>query len=217
MASEVSICNLSLAHLSNQANIASLMEQSVEAQYCSQFYPMARDQALAEHAWSFTTKRANLAYLTNDSLQWQYCYARPNDAGGLVAMLVPGALDDFDQQDYVQEQNNAGALVLRTNVQDAVLKYTVRVTDPTLFEAQFVTAVSYLLASYLAGPITKDTQLKKAMYEAYGQAIAKAKTANANDSQNNAWGKKHIPSSLTGRIDGGDMRPDTLTDFTRTT
>jgi hypothetical protein len=215
MASEVSICNLALSHLSNQANIASLMEQSVEAQYCSQFYPLARDQVLAEHNWSFATKRANLAYLDNDGVQWQYCYARPNDCLSVIAMLVPGALDDFDQQDYVQEQNTAGVLVMRTNVPDAVLKYTKKITDPTLFEAHFITALSYLLASYLAGPITKDMKLKEAMYQAYSTSLGKARVSNANDSQNNAWGKKHVPTSITGRVDGTEARPDTLTDFNR--
>lgn len=213
MASEVSICNLALAHLSNQANIASLMEQSVEAQLCSQFYPIARDQVLAKHNWSFNTKRVSLAALANDSLQWAYSYARPSDCLSIVAMLVPGALDDFDQQDYVQEQNTSGILVLRTNVVNAVLKYCVKITDPTLFEANFVVATSYLLASFLAGPITKDMQLKKSMAEAYKLMVGEAATSNANDSQNNAYGAKHVPTSLTGRVDGTEARPDTLTDF----
>lgn len=213
MATEVSICNLGLAHLSNMANIASLAEQSVEAQLCSQFYPIARDQALAEHNWSFNTKRANLAYLTNDSAQWAYAYARPSDCLGIVAMLVPGAFDDFDQQDYVQEQNTSGVLVMRSNVKDAVLKYTVKIVDPSLFEINFVTSVSYLLASFLAGPLTKDMKLKEAMASAYERSLGKAKTSNANDSQNNAYGAKHVPNNLTGRSEGTQYRPDTLTDF----
>lgn len=198
MASEVGICNLALAHLTNKANISALNEQSAEAQYCSQFYPIARDQMLASHTWDFCTKRAALSLLTNDVDSWAFAYGRPGDCLNPISVLLPESIDDTLEQDYVQELNSSDVRVIRTNVEFAVLRYTKFVTDTTRFSPLFVVADSFLLGSYLAGPITKDMKLKETLYKIAMDMIAQARAADANSQQNNAYGAKHIPD-FTGR------------------
>jgi hypothetical protein len=43
-----------------------------------------------------------------------------------------------------------------------------------------VSALSWLLASYLAGPITKDMKIKEAAYKMHAYELAEAKAADAN-------------------------------------
>ena len=47
MASDVDVCNLALAHLGDEATVASISppEGSAQAGHCARFYPMARDSA----------------------------------------------------------------------------------------------------------------------------------------------------------------------------
>ena len=46
-------------------------------------------------------------------------------------------------------------MLFRSNVENAVLRYTAYVRDTTQFSPLFVVTLSHYLASYLAGPILK--------------------------------------------------------------
>ena len=62
MATEVDICNLALAHLGDDATIASIKppEGSAQAEKAARFYPIARDTLLDMHTWNFAMKRATI-------------------------------------------------------------------------------------------------------------------------------------------------------------
>src|SRR2546425_575702 len=173
MGSPVDISNLALAHLADEATVLSIdpPDGSAQAKHCSRFYPVARDALLEMHEWDFATKRALLAPLMmTPPDNWQYAYALPTDClrvreiGDEVAAVPmhthwgPGATIDIRpaSMPFTVETAADGAKVLFTNAVDATIRYTARVVDSTKFSPLFVTALSYLLASYLAGPITKD-------------------------------------------------------------
>jgi len=198
MATTLGIWNLALAHLGKDANVSSPSELSAEAAYCRQFYEPARDTLLSMHSWAFATKRVALALLTNDVDSWQFCYARPSDMLEPVALLLPGAIDDTDAQDYTQELNSSDARVIRTNVEDAVLKYTVLVTNPTRFSPLFANALSYLLGSYMAGPMTHDQKLKEGLLKMALSMLGKASSNDANAQMNELYTNGYVPD-LTGR------------------
>jgi len=178
MASEVDICNLALGHLGDSATVSSLNppEGSAQAEHCSRFYPMARDSLLEMHNWGFATKRINLALLTSTFSEWQYCYAQPTDAVNLLAVLSSDSTDDYsvplqysssvmgvaitmggvyEPQPFSSEVLADGTEVIYTNQANAMLRYTALVSDTTKFNPLFVDCLSWLLASYLAGPIIK--------------------------------------------------------------
>jgi hypothetical protein len=67
---------------------------------------------------------------------------------------VPGA-PLYVPQPYSIEARADGSQVVLTNVPDAVIRYTTVVSDTTKFSPLFLLALSYLLASMLAGPIIK--------------------------------------------------------------
>lgn len=179
MASEVDICNIALSRLGDSATVASIdpPEGSTQAEHCARFYPIARDALLEAHTWAFATKRVLLAELVNNWAQWQYAYARPNDCVRAIAVLPKDAASDYQTvsawpyptapmevgamfsvdppQPFACEINDAGAQVVYTNQESAMLRYIARVTDTTKFSYSFTMALTWSLASMLAGPIIK--------------------------------------------------------------
>lgn len=180
MPSEVDICNLALAHIGDSATVATIdpPEGSSQAEHCARFYPIARDALLEMHQWGFATRRVELPLLDNPTSSWQYCYAVPNDLLNAISVLSKYARDDYSEspatswtqlypsyplstfgayttQPFVLESNGSGTDIIFTNQSNAVLRYTIRATDPTKFSPLFTDCLSWLLASHLAGPVLK--------------------------------------------------------------
>lgn len=182
MASAVDVCNLALAHLGEEGSIAGINppEGSTYANEAGRFYSLARDIVLAEHQWNFATRRVSLSQVTNDSDLWQYAYAYPSNCLRPVAIVKKGQANEADVAEFVIETNATGGQVIYTNEPDACLRFIRLVTDTTKFTPHFVDALAYLLASYLAGPITKDANLKRTMTAAYVSALGLAKKVDSN-------------------------------------
>jgi len=179
MTSEVDISNLALAHLGDSATVTSLNppEGSSQAEHCSRFYPIARDSLLEQHDFKFNTRYAAGALLTEEPLIiWTYAYSMPSNAMRVIGVYAPATQTDpsaYVAPGYVslgaepygsgvpvpQPFDTAtladGSTVIYTNQEDAVLQYTIRVTDSAKFSALFVDTLSWYLASYMAGPIIK--------------------------------------------------------------
>jgi len=216
MASEIDICNLALGHLGDVATIASIdpPEGSAQAEHCARFYPIARDALLEMHAWSFSTKRVQLAQLGSGWPEWSYSYAQPSDALVMIAVLPPSSTDDYSTvatgvqisaggsyvpQPFSCEINADGADVIYTDQAEAVLRYTALVTDTTKFSPLFIVALSWQLASMMAGPILKgdagaaEAKRCAAMAQAY---LAKAKESDAGQRRINL---QHNVGWIAGR------------------
>jgi hypothetical protein len=181
VASIVEICNMALSHLGDSATVASIdpPEGSAQAEHCARFYPLALATMLEMHQWGFATRRTTLAQVENPSSTWAYAYAFPAGTVNLIAVLAPDAPDDYSAsgranassfdntymrntvggaytpQEFVSEISSTGADIILTNQANAVLRYTVLVTDSTKFSPTFVEALTWLLASKLAGPVLK--------------------------------------------------------------
>lgn len=209
MASALDICNLALAHLGDSANVSSIdpPEGSAQAEHCARFYPVARDSLLEMHNWSFATRRVQLALLAEDiDTAWSYAYAAPNGMVKPIAVLLDGSTNDADAQPYITETLSTGLVIIYTNAENAVLRYVARVTDTTKFTPLFVDALSWLLASYLAGPIIKGdsgVQAGRACFQTFTGQYQRAAGSDAN-LQNVR--KNHVPDSIKAR--GGCYVPD---------
>lgn len=199
MASVVDICNLALAHLGESPSVVAINppDGGFHAEQCAIFYPIARNVCLEVREWTFATKRQALATLSNVSIDgWDYAYTKPSDCVKALKLLPAeqdDALDDDYPVDFIEENS-----VIYSNEESAVLKYTYRIEDPTKFSALFVNALAYLLASYLAGPVTKDTKIKSAMYEAFRNELGLASDANANVGKQAAY-PRHTPTWIRNR------------------
>lgn len=203
MASEVDICNLALSHIAKDATVSSIdpPDNTVAAEHCARFYPIARDATLELHAWAFATKRKVLAQTPNEVSHWLFSYTLPTDCIRPLVVLPPESTDDnANAQDFTVEVNSSGVKVVYTNQQDAVLKYIAKVTDTTKFSPLFVAAVAHLLASYLAGPLTKDERRVAAQLELYEKLFKpRAIGSDASGQRNNAYKDSFIPAHIRAR------------------
>ena len=181
MATEVDICNLALAHLGDDATIATLSppEGSAQAEKAARFYPIARNTLLQMHTWNFAAKRGNLALTANTLDQWDYAYVAPADMMSPVAIISPTAQNDYATRmsagdtpggitsnyaptivagQYTPQQFAVEGTFIYTNQENAMLRYQAFITDPSTFTPLFVITLSWHLASMLAGPIIKGDQ-----------------------------------------------------------
>lgn len=196
MASDVQICNMALSHIGSEARVAAISppDGSVEAGHCATFYDMARTELLEPGSWAFSLKRAALAQVTNPSTIWAYAYAKPADCLRALRILRPSIAITVFTQDLVVEPHtddrdsapyDIEGQVILTNEPDAVLVYVQDVTDSTKFPPSFTSSFSYLLSSYLAGPIIKGnegTRVGDAMRERAMRLADVSATASANAS-----------------------------------
>lgn len=204
MASEVEICNLSLSNIGEEANIQSIAppDASVAAEKCAQFYPIARDELQAAHAWSFNTGRQVLATTTNPSTMWQFAYSLPTDCLKPLAVYPYGASDDTQSEDFVVESAADGSPIVYTNTQLAELKYQRRVVTTVRFTPQFVVVLARKLSVFLAGAIIKGragTAVANEQARIFVGEWAVATASDANASQLIQARTQRIPSHLAVR------------------
>jgi hypothetical protein len=188
MASVVDICNLALAHLGDEATVSSISpsDGSAQADHCVRFYPIARDVLLELHDWNFARRRTAMAETANTPPDvWAYEYAMPANVIRVRAVLDESGDEDKPRR-FLQGTDANGAKVIWTNEPSATLLYTHAITDTTKFSGLFVNALSYLLASYLAGPITKSVATKEGMYKMFKLELGNAAMSSANANKNPA-------------------------------
>ena len=222
MATEVDICNLALAHLGDDATIATIKppEGSAQAEKAARFYPIARDTLLQMHTWNFASKRISLALTTNTLDQWDYAYAAPSDMMSPVAVISPSAQNDYATRmssgdtpggitsnyaptivagQYTPQQFAIEGKLIYTNQENAMLRYQAFVTDPSLFSPLFVTTLSWHLASMLAGPVIKGDQGMAEAKRATQMMVQYMQSAKQADNLHRDITVEHIVPWTSGR------------------
>lgn len=201
--SDVDICNLALSHLGDKAQVIDINppDGTIQAAQCGRFYPIARNQLLEMHPWTFAMRRVALALPpTTPPSEWLYAYALPADCLKPRAVYASEGAQDGRGFDYIVE-SSADGRVLYCNVEDAVLRYTQLVQDTTQFTSGFVTALARYLASMLAGPIIKGTtgmQVSQAQLKWFGIEFGVARADDANSTQRSEY-QTRIPDMVKAR------------------
>lgn len=203
MSSVIDICNLALSHIGQAADVSSIdpPENSIEAEYCARFYPIARDTLLEAHAWDFALRREPLAALKHNSKQWRFCYAVPTECLQIISIFPELAANDIDclSVNHARETTADGHRIIWANTENAIIRYTQRVQNSHLFTPAFTVALSWKLAAMLAGAIIKsDTGAQyAAMCESQVQSlIAQAKN---NDARQFSQQIQFTPAAILAR------------------
>ncbi|MEO1192844.1 MAG: hypothetical protein AAFY02_13870 [Pseudomonadota bacterium] len=179
MASDVSLCNQALDRVGAQTIVA-LSEASAGAQACARLYPQARDALLALHDWRFARARAKLAPLAAPvPAPWSQLYVLPSDC------LAARALGPADHRLGLQGGRFSveGDWVL-SDLADATLIYTRRVTEAGLFDPLFAEALAALLALRLGAALRVDPDLLREVQREYQLALDRARAVDANQASN---------------------------------
>lgn len=181
MASEVQIARLALQHIGDRFDITSLTEASPEAEQVNLVFADVRDMVLREHPWKFARKYVSPAELSGTApANWAYMYAYPSDAMRVIRIVNPLG-DDKPPIRFEVARNADDLKVLLTNESEPTFEYTQRIIDPQQFDPQFVIALSYRLAQYIAIPITGDRQIMADMKQLADTELGKARSSDANE------------------------------------
>lgn len=195
MASEVQIAKLALQHLGDRFDITTLEEASVEAEQVNLIYDEVRDTVLRSHPWKFARKFFSPAYLTAVAPgEWGYMYTYPSDCLRMLRIINPLGAGKPPIR-FEVGLNSSGSKVILTNESEITIEYTARITDPNMYDSQFITGLSYRLAQYLAIPITGDRQRMADMQVMADRELGMAMSTDANE------GFEEVPLSEAGWID----------------
>lgn len=187
--SDAEICNTALQRVGVTQTIDSLTQRVKEAAVCNLVYSMTREKVLTDGRWPFARKYQVLA-LSGEAapINWRYRYVYPNDCLS-VRSIFPnlGAGSDPDvTREYRRQNPTAFEIVLDANgdrtictdLPDAVLEYTMNITNPMRFDARFSSAFAWAIASEIALPLARDAKYMQNALSMYqieiGQALAAA-------------------------------------------
>lgn len=193
---------MAISHLGIGKEIANVdTEQSEEASACRRFFDMARDAALGDLSWGFATKEATLNLIEeNPTEEWSYSYRYPVDCINL-RRIKSGLRNDTQSSRVAFKlvKDDSGQLIY-TDQADAEVEYTVKVTDPSFYTAEFSLALSFMLASYIAPRLTGGDpfKIKQEMLDQYDVEMGKAKKKNMNEET-----QELQPESELIRVRGG--------------
>jgi len=217
MASDVDVCNMALSLLGSEAAVASISppDGSAEAGHCKRFFALARREALELAAFSWTKKRAPLASVTNPSDVWAYAYRLPGDCISPLRVLQKNFANNALLDAYTARVVTADELsimsesigadfqlegdMLLTHEPEAVLLYVRDITDLTPTSAAFISGLSYLLASYIAGPIIKGREGAAAGRELRAAASTILADAAVKDTPPGSESHEFLPAPLRAR------------------
>lgn len=176
---KITICNMALANL-GQRPIQSINQPGVSAESCRLRYDEARVEALAGAPWNFaSTWIAGVALAITPKPNYSYCFGYPAGALKVFYIVHP---DDTDAPDFeVNDRPDGLGKMISTNEEAPVFVITRDREDVTTFDQEFVQAFSWLLASKIAMPITKNVKIQDKAENRWLGLKGKAEAATKNE------------------------------------
>lgn len=182
MPSTVSISNEALAEIAADP-IASMDEESVAATECRRAFDNVVSDLLERSEWGFKIRRISGSVITNDrASEWNYGYSKPAQASKVLRVLMPIETSYPEWGSYSNPiWDSYGAIpfaeingTIYTNIEDALIEYSVATVDVSAFPSLFRRAVAVELAARIAYPIKKDRQLRGDLIQLSEIATARA-------------------------------------------
>lgn len=184
MASQVEIVRMALSHIADAARVQSIAppDNSVAAQHAATFYPQARDEILEAAAWPFACRIESLTLSSDqpdpDVESWGYSYQLPDDHLRTLKVLLPGDKITSANQPYEERTDSTELdMLIFTDAEDARIYYIYREEQTGRYTPLFISALSYLLASYLAGPLVKGAtgvRMANSLKQTYASVLSAA-------------------------------------------
>lgn len=186
--STTSISNMAMRHLGQSEPIDNFeTDKSQAAVACRVFLPTVIEEAMRDFGWPFARIIADLALIEEDpNDEWSFSYRYPADCS-MFKRILSGLRNDTRQSrvPYLIGQDSGGKLIF-TDQEEAQCEYTKLETNVQIWTPDFVMAVSFLLASYIAPSVTKSgdaAKLGEFALKRYSVWIEKARANALNEEQ----------------------------------
>lgn len=184
MYSQVEICNMALTNYGG-GSIMSMDDGTEEARVLNLLYDNCRQSVLAEGIWNFAISYTNTGLALLEGVNhpmYSYVYSMPKNCLKVLRVYSSDyeLADDRFKCDF-EVYNYGTDKAIATNAQNAKAKYVVDVTTSSLYSPEFVTCLSYLLASRCVEALTRNGQLVAEMDAKYQVALSKALQSNVRE------------------------------------
>lgn len=142
------------------------------------YYELARDYVLKDFDWNFASAFKELSLCENQFQfsKYKYCYNYPNDCICARDIFQKG---NYAQEKFIVSSSGDGDIVILTDVENPILRYTRRVEKEIYFSCEFSMALAYYLASLTAGVLVGSIQKGEYAFEKYSKILSHAKVLNA--------------------------------------
>lgn len=179
MTADLTICNMALGHLGEQAlTQAQLTANTVpSAKACNTFFTPTILDLFREHKWPFADAQLSLNASSVDVTPWAAVYDYPTqNCAAVWSVYDESTADKKDEQDFeIKYDPTTGAKVICSNLEEALADYTHIVTDTSLWDSKFVFAASYRLASVMASTLGVDANKALGFFQLSSAMIGSAK------------------------------------------
>jgi hypothetical protein len=190
MATDVAICNLSLARVGVQQEIASLSEVGTLAKSCRRFYDQSRQAMLREFPWSFCERPVTLALVEAEPVSdWIFSYRYPSDT--MRMNRIVGVRRRPDAPIPFRIGSDSQGRLIYTDQEYAVAWCNYDVSDTSQFDPLFTDAIAWRIARELAPLLSKDSGLTQSVRQEYEMAVRRAIASALNEE-----GQEENPCSL---------------------
>jgi hypothetical protein len=187
MASKTQIANLALSHIGVGKEIANLdTEKSEEAAACRRFYDTALEATLRDFAWPFSTKIQAMELVEEDpNDEWAYSYQYPSNCVKFRRILSGTRTDTVASRVPYKLAHGTSGQVIFSDVEDAQCEFTYLVSDASRYPPDFMMALSFRLAGYVAPRLTAGDPFKmgERAVRYYDYEISKARASAVNEEQ----------------------------------
>jgi hypothetical protein len=178
---EIEVMNSALMLLKDR-RITSFDDGSERAALAKIRYALCRDSVLESHVWNFASVRVALsADPVAPAFGFTHKFLLPTNPWCIkvrdVDLRFPGA----PQGAWEVGLDENGRRVILSNAETLKIRYTARVEDLNLWAPLAVTALTYLLASDFAGPITGQNAKTQQFQQSFKWAIGEAMTSDARE------------------------------------
>lgn len=161
--SKTAICNMALAKLGDKPRRISdyTLDEGVNAQWCRDFYDLARNEVIARCDFACVRKTAELTQSAEDPdvTAWTYKYERPDDC-----VVFRKMTDEGGNEYEFYEMTDSDGRFLYANVDDAWGVYSFLNDDPTTYSPGLIEMIYWSLAEKLALPVTGKASIQQAMF-----------------------------------------------------
>ena len=178
--SKAQIFNIALNILGVSSPLENPNSNDNRAILLNNYYELARDYVLKDFDWNFASAFSELALCDEQmpNLNFKYAFNYPNDC---ICARDVYSIDDYVLQKFSISSLEDGSLVILTDVENAVLRYTRRVDKEIYFSCEFSMALAYYLASLVSNVLVGSVQKGEMAWEKYTKVLKHAKVINASE------------------------------------
>lgn len=192
---QTAICNLALFRLGITQGIADISDNKTYGRACFAVYEQSVRAMLKERPWPFAVRQVDLA-LVGENLRadWFYTYRYPTDyltVNRVVPVVTsssgtPVIYQTSDRRLEPQTYpfaigSDASGRLIHTDVDDALAIGTVYISDTSLYDAMFASALAWRMAKEMAIPLTKNPQMYANAVQMYDQEVSEAFATGMNE------------------------------------